>query len=63
VTLSANGAFVRARFDSTRLEGAGRAFPDPSNAAARFVATLSREDFGANAARVSGRGVIRPPLH
>jgi len=61
VTLAGDGSFVAARLVPVRLAGAGQPVPDPSGAAIRQVATLSREDFGRRAARISARGMIGPP--
>lgn len=60
VTLSAHGGFVSAHLTSVVLAGDGQARVDPTGAAARFVATLSRQDFGVNAATISPSGTIAP---
>jgi poly-gamma-glutamate capsule biosynthesis protein CapA/YwtB (metallophosphatase superfamily) len=60
VTLSARGGFVSARLTSVLLAPSGQARVDPTGAAARFVATLSREDFGSSAAAISPSGQISP---
>ena len=61
VTLSATGAFVAAHFTSVVLRGSGQAFYDPSDASARFVNALSRDDFGHRAALIDAHGAIEPP--
>ena len=61
VTLASDGSFVAARLVPVRLVGAGQPEPDPSGAAIRMVRSLSRQDFGSGAARISASGVITPP--
>jgi len=61
VTLAQDGSFVSARLVPIRLVGAGQPEPDPSRAAIRLVAALSREDFGPRAARISPNGTIHQP--
>ena len=61
VTLEGDGSFVAARLVPLRLIGAGQPEPDPSGAAIGMVRTLSREDFGARAPRISPQGTIAPP--
>ena len=58
VTLDGRGHFVSARFISTILDTNGRLSLDPTGQAARFVAQLSGEDFGAAAADLSTTGTI-----
>jgi hypothetical protein len=58
VTLEANGAVASAHFTSVVLRGVGQAFVDPSDAAAHFVNSLSREDFGTAAAIIEPNGSI-----
>ena len=60
VTINAAGGFVSARFTSLLLTPAGQPHVDPHAAAAAFVNQLSREDFGAAAARIGARGAIAP---
>ena len=59
VTLRADGSFVSGRLRPTRLVDPGT--PAPGGDAVALVARVSREDFGARAARISGDGRIRPP--
>ena len=61
VTLAADGHFVAAHFTSVVLRGEGQAFVDATDAAAHFVNTLSRDDFGASAAIVDANGAIESP--
>jgi len=61
VTLNSHGAFVSGRFTSLLLSPAGQPQVDPSGAAAIFVNALSRQDFGASAARFSRSGSIEAP--
>jgi Bacterial capsule synthesis protein PGA_cap len=58
VTLDGRGHFLSARFISTILDSNGRPSVDPTGQAARFVAQLSGEDFGAAAADLSTTGAI-----
>ena len=58
VTLDGRGHFLSARFISTILDTNGRPSLDPTGQAARFVAQLSGEDFGAAAADLSTTGTI-----
>lgn len=60
VTLSDTGSFVSARFTSVVLRTHGQAFVDRTQASARFVNQLSRDDFGAAAALISANGAVRP---
>jgi poly-gamma-glutamate capsule biosynthesis protein CapA/YwtB (metallophosphatase superfamily) len=60
VTLGGRGGFEKASFTSITLNGNGQPSVDPSGAAARFVAQLSQEDFGASAAQLSPAGAISP---
>ena len=60
VTINAAGGFVSARFTSLLLTPAGQPHVDPHAAAAAFVNQLSREDFGAAAARIGARRAIAP---
>lgn len=59
VTLRADGRFVAGRLRPTVLVGGGA--PQPGGDGISRVATLSREDFGRTAARISVDGVIRAP--
>lgn len=61
VTLAANGRFVTGRFRPTELNADG--VPYPGGDGISMVQSLSREDFGATAARISASGVITPPAH
>ncbi|MBS1887928.1 MAG: CapA family protein [Actinobacteria bacterium] len=58
VTLAPNGAFRSGRIASVRLVEAGRPVPDPSREGARLLRRLSREDLGASAVQVGGKGRI-----
>jgi Bacterial capsule synthesis protein PGA_cap len=60
VTLSGRGGFVKASFTSIMLNNNGQPSVDPAGAAARFVAQLSQQDFGASAAQLSPAGAISP---
>ena len=59
VTLSATGAFKRARIYPSQFTGPGR--PLPGGSAISFVSQLSAQDFGASAARIRRSGVIKAP--
>jgi hypothetical protein len=59
VHLRGDGAFMGGTWTSLRLDDDGLPHPDPSGASARLAARLSREDFGAAAARVSPDGTIK----
>jgi hypothetical protein len=61
VVLRPDGSWVSARLIPAALHGAGLPALDPSDASVRLVAQLSREDFGANAARFAPNGVIEHP--
>jgi hypothetical protein len=58
--LHGDGGFAGGRWISLRLDGNALPHPDPSQASARLVARLSREDFGSSAARIGADGTIRP---
>jgi hypothetical protein len=60
VELRGDGGFAGGKWVSLALDGNALPHPDASNASARLVAQLSREDFGASAARVDADGTIRP---
>jgi poly-gamma-glutamate capsule biosynthesis protein CapA/YwtB (metallophosphatase superfamily) len=59
VTLGADGRFVSGRLAPTQLVGAGT--PAPGGDGVALVSRLSRQDFGATAARLAPGGAIRPP--
>jgi len=59
VTLRADGRFVAGRFRPTYMVPPGA--PTPGGSGVSQVATLSRQDFGPRAARVSADGTIRRP--
>lgn len=59
VTMAPDGAFRAGRLAPVRLSGDG--VPSPGGTSARDVATLSRRDFGASAARLAPSGAITPP--
>jgi poly-gamma-glutamate capsule biosynthesis protein CapA/YwtB (metallophosphatase superfamily) len=61
VTLAADGHFVAGRFVSVRLSPDGQPHLDPTHAAADFVNSLSRADFGATAALIGAGGAVLPP--
>ena len=58
-TITAGGKFVTARLRPVELDGDG--VPSPGGYGVSLVKTVSREDFGASAARISATGVIAPP--
>ena len=60
VTLSATGAFERARIYPVQFTGQGR--PVPGGGAISFVSRLSAQDFGVSAARILPSGVINAPV-
>jgi hypothetical protein len=59
VRMSATGQFERARLFPVEFTGKGQ--PVPGGGTVSFVAGLSRDDFGATAARIGPSGVIRAP--
>jgi len=61
VTLGANGAFLHGDLTPVRLVSPGVPALDPAEAAHGIVRTLSREDFGRNAMRVTFKGQLLPP--
>jgi poly-gamma-glutamate capsule biosynthesis protein CapA/YwtB (metallophosphatase superfamily) len=61
VTLAANGGWVRADLTPVRLVSPGVPTVDPDEEAHGIVRTLSREDFGRNAMRVTPTGQLLPP--
>ena len=58
VTLDGAGRFETGRIVPTRLVGAGLPALDPSEAAHGVIRTLSREDFGRRAVRVTSDGFV-----
>jgi hypothetical protein len=61
VTLRADGRWVRGRIVPLRLVGVGVPTVDRGRAAIAVMRSLSREDFGRRAVRVTPRGVLHPP--
>ena len=61
VTLAAGGAWIRGDLTPVRLVSPGVPSIDPAEAAHGIVRTLSREDFGRNAMRVTSNGQLLPP--
>ena len=59
VTLGPDGTFKAARFSPTQLSGDG--VPSPGGSGISIVQSLSRQDFGSTAARISSGGDITPP--
>lgn len=59
VTLTTSGRFVSGQLLPVQLASGGRAAPGGPSVS--VVRTLSRQDFGATAARLGGRGAITPP--
>jgi len=59
VTLGPDGAFKSARFSPTQLSGEG--VPSPGGSGISIIQSLSRQDFGSTAARISSSGTITPP--
>jgi hypothetical protein len=58
--LDAKGGFLGGRVVPLRMAGIGTPGYDPTHGAIRFLNTLSREDFGANAVRLGPTGTILP---
>ena len=58
-TITAGGHFVTARLRPVELDGNG--VPSPGGYGISLVKTVSAEDFGHTAARISATGVIAPP--
>jgi hypothetical protein len=58
VTLRGDGKFEAGRLVPTHLVGAGLPAIDPAEAAHGLVRTLSREDFGARAVKISPDGIL-----
>jgi hypothetical protein len=61
VTLRADGTVASGKWTSLSLESPGTPVLDPAQSSLRLVAQLSREDFGASAARFAPDGTIRIP--
>jgi hypothetical protein len=61
VTPGANGAFLQGDLAPVRLVSPGVPALDPARAAYGIVRTLSREDFGRSAMRVTVTGRLLPP--
>ena len=61
VTLRADGSLVEGSLVPIRLSATGTPVRDPRRAALATVRTLSHEDFGRRAVRVSPDGALRPP--
>ena len=61
LTFGADGRWLGGRLLPTRHVPPGYAEPDPERAAIALVGRLSREDFGATAARVAPDGTISAP--
>jgi poly-gamma-glutamate capsule biosynthesis protein CapA/YwtB (metallophosphatase superfamily) len=61
VTLGGDGAWVRADLTPVRLLSPGVPSLDPVESAHGVVRTLSQEDFGRNAMRVTATGQLQPP--
>jgi hypothetical protein len=59
VTMAPDGAFRSGRLAPVQLSSSG--IPSPGGTSVRDVAALSRQDFGASAARLSRSGAITPP--
>jgi hypothetical protein len=59
VTLKASGQFVSGRLRPVELSSVG--VPSPGGYGIADIRALSRQDFGASAARISAAGVITPP--
>ena len=60
VTVDRDGRYVRGRFRSLLLDGNGIPGPDAQRRAAALVSKVGREDFGAAALVVDGKGRLRP---
>jgi poly-gamma-glutamate capsule biosynthesis protein CapA/YwtB (metallophosphatase superfamily) len=60
VRIGKAGAFRGGSLTPLRLVGAGVPVRDPARAAVSAVATVSREDFGAHAPRISAAGKLSP---
>ena len=62
VTLAPGGGWVRADLTPVRLVSPGVPALDPDETAHGIVRTLSREDFGRDAMRVTTKGALLPPV-
>jgi hypothetical protein len=60
VRLRGDGEFLGGTWVSLRLDSDALPHPDPSHASAHLAEQLSREDFGASAARIAADGTIQP---
>jgi poly-gamma-glutamate capsule biosynthesis protein CapA/YwtB (metallophosphatase superfamily) len=61
VTLGADGGWLHGDLTPVRLVSPGVPALDPAEAAHGIVRTLSRDDFGQDAMRVTTKGVLLPP--
>lgn len=61
VSLTRDGAWAGGRFVGTSMDGAGRPTRDGGARSRELVAGLSRDDFGATAARLGADGRLSPP--
>jgi hypothetical protein len=61
VRLRADGRFAGGRVIPLRLTGAGLPEPDPGRTAISLISSLSRDDLGRSAVRLTRSGRIRPP--
>jgi hypothetical protein len=61
VTLHADGSVARGKWTALSLQSPGTPVLDRAKSSLRLVAQLSREDFGASAARFAPDGTIRIP--
>ena len=61
LTLHRNGSWEAGKLVPVTIAGTGIPRPDPNAAGPKLVRTLSRQDFGKRAMRVSGSGALRPP--
>ena len=58
VTLRGDGKYETGRLVATHLVGAGLPALDPSEEAHGVMRTLSRDDFGARAVKISADGIL-----
>lgn len=61
VTLRGDGTWVKGRFVPVLLVGDGAPVIDSRKIALGQVRSLSKQDFGKRAVRISAKGVVRPP--
>ena len=61
LTLHRNGSWQAGELVPVTVAGTGIPRPDPKATGPKLVRTLSREDFGKRAMRVSGGGALHPP--